>query len=156
MRKQKLLRVCAVVAVAGGIVTSVSAAPTRLLGLYEEHAVQFCTTGNTDCTVYFSTIVKPLRITQVSCSIGKSAQNASVVDVTLGRASGQKTGYLAAQHLEPVNPTLFTASNTTYAFLVNTQHVVPASFRPAIEVVTSTATGAISLDCSISGSESSQ
>jgi len=132
-------------------VRPVSAAPTRQLGVYEEFATVNCAMGAA-CTVFYSELVKPLKITKVSCNFVINNQNASLTGAVLGAATAAKTQFKAAQYLATVETLDFAPTFEQYQVLADTLHVVAAKFRPEIQSgfnVQATST----MNCSIAGSE---
>jgi hypothetical protein len=141
-------------ALALGIVASsvASAAPTRLLGVYEEQLTGNCAAG-ASCFIYFSTVTKPLKITKVSCNFYIRAQNVSLTGAEIGRASEDKSTFKDGEFFAPVNAILFGATATQYQFLADTLTVTPAHWRPTIQLAWDVnASGPY--DCHIAGSES--
>jgi len=140
-------------ALALGIVASsvASAAPTRLLGVYEEEVTGNCANGAA-CTIYFSTTTKPLKVTKVSCNFYVRAQNVSLTGVELGHASEDKSLFKDGEFIAPIHTLLFGSNVTQFQFLADTLHVVPAHFRPSVQLGWDV--GATShFDCHIAGSE---
>ncbi len=152
MTLSRFVRHAAVTALAGiAFSTLASAAPTRLLGVYEEAMDGNCTAGAT-CFAYFSALTKPLKITKVSCNFYVNAQDVSLTGVQIGRASENKAMFKEGQYIAPVETLLFGATVTQYQFLADTLTVIPANWRPAIQLAwDKNATSHFS--CRIAGSE---
>ena len=152
MRKASLGIVLAAVAGLSAFeVNAVWAAPTRQLGVYEEFATANCAMG-AGCIVYFSEVLKPLKITKVSCNFVINNQNASLTGAVLGAATAAKTQFKGAQYLATVETLDFAPTFEQYQVLADTLHVVAAKYRPAIQIgfnVQATST----MNCSIAGSE---
>lgn len=152
MRKTSLGIVLTTVAgVCALAVQAVSAAPTRQLGVYEEFVTANCA-SSAGCTIYFSEVIKPLKITKVSCNFVINNQNASLTGAVLGAATAAKTQFRPAQYLATVETLDFGSTFEQYQVLADTLHVVAAKSRPAIQIgfnVQATST----MSCSIAGTE---
>jgi len=148
---------CIAVAIAAALAAGRTyAAPTTLLGVYEETDSNLSCSNVSTCRVDFSTVTGPLRVTKVSCNFYFSSANYNDVFVTgidLGQSSQNKNNHKALQYLAPASPMLITATTNQYQVLADTLHVVPSNWRPSVEVTLSKPT-TISMFCSISGSTS--
>jgi hypothetical protein len=129
-----------------------SAAPTRLLGVYEEELEGNCAAG-APCLVYLSTILNPLKVTKVSCNFYVRSQNASMTGAEIGHASEDKSHFKDGAFFAPVEAIMFGATATQYQFLADTLTVIPAHWRPTIEL-TWDVTASGHYNCHIAGSES--
>jgi hypothetical protein len=150
------LAACGLMAAVAALAAGESyAAPTTLLGVYEETANVACSNVST-CRVDFSTLVSPLRVTKVSCNFffaSASYNDVFATGIDLGQSSQNKNVHKALQYLAPVSPMIITATNNQYQVLADTLHVVPANWRPSVEVALNKPT-TINMYCSISGSTS--
>lgn len=146
--------VAAGVCLAGLVASVASAAPQRLLDVYQESAREFCDPGGTGaCTVAFSVLEKPLKILNVSCTILTSeggSPSKEITGVSLGRASEDRGKYIAGPFLAPLQSEFAGVGQVVLNLHVNTLFVVPGRFRPAIQV--SRLNGPpVSASCTIAG-----
>jgi hypothetical protein len=127
-----------------------AAAPTRLLGVYEEAVAVNCTGAG--CKIYFSSLTKPLKITKVTCNLVVKANNASLTGAEIGQASENKVTFKDGDYIAPVETLDFAPTFTQFQVLADTLHVIPSGWRPTIAFGYAQS-AASTAHCTISGSE---
>jgi hypothetical protein len=143
---------CAVVATcAVGTSTTAFAAPTRLLGVYEESVGPLSCNDISVCRINFSTITKPLKINKVSCNYFFN-RPAFFTGMNLGNSSGDQSTFKSGQFLGPIHEFRRSATLVQGQLLADTAHVVPTNFRPSVLMAISMAADIV-LQCHISGQE---
>ncbi len=144
------LAVCTLAAHALSGAATVQAAPTTLLGVYEEYVFTNCAVG-TGCFVFFSTVPANTIISTVSCNFYINASNVSLTGIAFGQAaSANASQFKPAQYVNVPAAFNNAAAAVQFQFLANIQHVVPQNTKPAIQIGwNKQATGAAY--CSISG-----
>jgi hypothetical protein len=142
------------IATVSGTAVRAQSAPTTLLNIYEQAALNKCL-NSVACRVDFSTVPRHLKVLRVSCliDIQSNAVNPLISDFELGNASSDQTGYSFGQFLAPLQLLSSTSMDQFYIANVDTLHVVPAGLRPSILIVSNLNPSAqIVAQCSISGS----
>jgi hypothetical protein len=137
-------------------VNPAAAAPATLLGIYMEGPLsQQCNTkGN--CFIYFSQVLKPTVVEQVSCSLRIFyANNTYVGNAVLAKASGDKSRFVDQVYLDVPHAFWYDDTSQGINILNNTKWVIPDNWRPALRFnVTSDVTNVtFSASCSISGKQ---
>jgi hypothetical protein len=144
----------AFVATVSGTAVRAQSAPTNLLGVYEQSALNTCPNTGT-CRLDFSTVQQNLKVLRVSCliDIQSNAVNPLISDFELGNASADQTSYAFGQFLAPVQLLSSTSTDQFYVANVDTLHVVPGGLRPSVLIVSNLGPNAlITAQCSITGS----
>jgi hypothetical protein len=146
--------ICAVAAQLLSGTTTAQATPSTRLGIYEEFVTANC--ASSGCFVFFATVPADTIINTVSCNFYINAGPSSLLltGIALGQAStATAASFRAAQYVNVPYANYYTNTLSQFEFLANTQHVVPQSMKPAIQIgYNTTATGVA--NCLISGATS--